>query len=94
MKYPIKHEENEGRGTFYMSDDNGIVSELTYELRNGTMAVDHTETRDNLKGQGLASQVLDFVVNYARENRLKIRPICPFVKTKFNEIPSYNDVRA
>lgn len=94
MNYPIKHEENKNRGTFFMSDDQGIVSELTYELQNGTMAVDHTETRENLKGQGLASKLLDFVVDYARKNDLKIRPICPFVKTKFNEIDSYNEVRA
>ena len=94
MKYPIKHEENNGRGTFYMSDEHGIVSELTYEMRNGNiMAVDHTETRNNLQGQGLASEVLDYVVDYARGNSLKINPICPFVKAKFDEIATYEDVR-
>ncbi len=93
MKYPIKHEENKNRGTFYMSDETGLVSELTYELQSEVMAIDHTETRQDMKGKGIASEVLDYVVEYARKNSLKINPICPFVETKFNEIASYGDVR-
>lgn len=95
MEYSIQHKENNGNGTFYMEDEKGMVSELTYKLKkNGIMSVDHTKTRENLQGNGLASKVLAHVVGYARENSLKIEPVCPFVLEKFNETTSYQDVRA
>ncbi|HET8809009.1 MAG TPA: GNAT family N-acetyltransferase [Flavobacteriaceae bacterium] len=94
MEYPIKHKESGGDGMFYMEDDEGIVSEMTYTQKdNGIMVIDHTKTRKNLEGNGLASKVLDHVVNFARENSIKIDPLCPFVEAKFDEIESYQDVR-
>lgn len=94
MEYSIKHTATDNRGRFYMEDENGMVSELTYQRKDGTMIVDHTQTRTNLQGNGLASNVLDHVVKYARENHIKIKPVCPFVVQKFKEIESYQDVRA
>lgn len=94
MEYPIKHKESDGDGMFYMEDDEGIVSEMTYTQKdNGIMVIDHTKTRKNMEGKGLASKVLNHVVNFARENSIKIDPLCPFVEAKFDEIESYQDVR-
>ena len=94
MEYQIKHKENDRNGMFFMEDDEGIVSELTYQLKdNAIMVIDHTKTRKSLEGNGLASKVLDHTVNYARENSIKIDPLCPFAEMKFDEIESYQDVR-
>ena len=94
MNYYIKHKENDSDGMFYMEDENGIVSELTYNLGdNSIMVIDHTQTRKSLEGNGLASKIVDHVVNYARENSIKIDPLCPFVEMKFDETESYQDVR-
>lgn len=94
MNLQIKHQETENQGKFYLEDEKGIVSELTYKSKdNGIMVIDHTKTRKNLEGNGLASKVLDHVVHYARENSIKINPLCPFVERKFNETESYQDVR-
>lgn len=95
LDFEIKHKENDSSGMFFMEDENGIVSELTYYFRdNDIMVVNHTETRQDLQGNGLASRVLDHVVNYVRENNIKIDPVCPFVAAKFDETESYQDVRA
>ena len=93
MDHEIKHRESDTRGMFYMEDESGIVSQLTYAKKeNGVMLVDHTETRKSLEGKGLASLVLKHVINYARENNFKIDPLCPFVEVQFEMHPEYNDV--
>lgn len=94
MDFEIKHKESNGDGMFYMEDEEGIVSEMTYTQKdNGIMIIDHTKTRKNLEGNGFASKVLDHVVHFARKNSIKIDPLCPFVEAKFDEIESYQDVR-
>ncbi len=94
MSKEIKHKESDSRGMFYMEDDSGITSELTYAKQdNGILVVDHTETRPELEGKGLASQLLKKIVEFARENELKIDPLCPFAEVKFDETPEYKDVR-
>jgi predicted GNAT family acetyltransferase len=94
MDYEIKHKQDASKGMFYMEDEKGIVSELDYTLRdNDIMSADSTKTRESLQGNGLASKILDHVVSYARENNIKIDPVCPFVEAKFDETESYQDVR-
>ncbi|SHI35348.1 hypothetical protein SAMN04488096_101250 [Mesonia phycicola] len=95
MNYNISHKENHTNGMFYMKDEEGIVCELTYvKKENNILVIDHTQTRKNLEGQGIASQLLDHTVNYAREHKYKIDPLCPFAEVKFDEIEAYNDVKA
>jgi uncharacterized protein len=59
MNEEIKHKESDRRGMFYMEDEKGIISELTYSIQdNGIMVIDHTETRQELEGRGLASRLV------------------------------------
>lgn len=95
MSQEIKHKENDTRGMFYMEDDKGITSELTYTKQdNGVLVIDHTETRSELEGKGLASMLLKRSVEYAREKNYKINPLCPFAEVKFDEHKEYRDVLA
>lgn len=95
MSQEIKHKENETRGMFYLEDDKGITSELTYSKQpNGVLIIDHTQTRSELEGNGLASRLLKRSVEYARENNYKINPLCPFAEVQFDENKEYRDVLA
>lgn len=95
MSQEIKHKENDTRGMFYLEDDKGITSELTYKKQsNGVLVIDHTQTRPELEGNGLASMLLERSVVYARENNYKIDPLCPFAEVKFDEHKEYRDVLA
>ncbi|MBB4118994.1 hypothetical protein GGR32_001285 [Mesonia hippocampi] len=94
MKYPIKHKESNTGGIFFISQDNHVITELTYKKREpNIMVIDHTQTKKDLQGKGLASYLLDHVVNYAKENKLKIDPLCPFVEIKFEEIEAYQSLK-
>ncbi len=57
--------------------------------------VDHTSVGDEFRGQGVGDQLLEKMVEYARENHLKVKPLCPFVKARMAKYPEkYGDVLA
>jgi len=95
MSQLIKHKENQTNGMFYLEDNNGILSELTYIKKdNNILVIDHTETKKGEEGKGLASKILDHTVNYAKENNFKIDPLCPFAEVKFDENEEYQKLKA
>lgn len=93
MSTEIKHKESDRRGMFYMEDHEGITSELTYSNEAGILVIDHTETRPELEGQGLASKLVRKCVEFARENNFKIDPLCPFAEVQFDQNKEYQDLR-
>lgn len=94
MSHKINHKETDGQGMFFMEDEEGIIAELTYSLQdNGIMAIDHTETKEDQMGKGLASKLVKKTVDYARENKLMIDPVCTFAEDQFNKNKEYQDVR-
>ncbi|MBK5193162.1 MAG: N-acetyltransferase [Flavobacteriaceae bacterium] len=93
MSCQIKHKEGDSKGKFYMEDEIGITSELRYSTpENGVLIIDHTETRIEFKGKGLASKLVKQSVEYARENNLKIVPGCSYAKVHFDRHEEYKDV--
>ena len=91
----IQHKEREDRGVFYMKGDNGIISELTYfKDKEAVITIDHTETKIPEEGKGFASRLVAHTVTFARENGLKINPLCPFAEVQFDRNPDYKDVLA
>ncbi|KKE78747.1 N-acetyltransferase [Oceanobacillus caeni] len=85
---------NKAENIFYVGDDvKEPIAELTFNQSSGNnIVVDHTYVSDELRGQGIAGQLVEKVVAYARENNKKIIPLCPYVKRKLEETPEYHDV--
>ena len=80
---------------FYKKDENeNLICEITYSLADSNMIViDRTFVNDDYRGQGLAAQLVDRVVEMAREENKKIIPRCPFAKGIFERNGSlYADV--
>ena len=95
MDKHIQHRENKSRGLFYIDDEGVKISELTYTIKDeGTIIIDHTETKRGYEDQGYASKLLEHVVSWARNENVKIEPLCPFAEVKFDQNPNYADVRA
>lgn len=91
----IQHKEREDRGVFYIKGENGIISELTYSKDdNSVITIDHTETKIPQEGKGYASKLMAHAVAFARENNLKINPLCPFAEVQFDRNPEFKDVLA
>lgn len=95
MEYTIQHKENDNRGIFLMESEEGVISQLTYSINDkNTITIDHTETKRELEGQGLAAKLVAHTVDFARANNIKVIPLCPYAEIKFDQHPEYADVRA
>ena len=82
-----------GRGAFVIEKEGERLAEMEIGIQNGNLTVFHTEVADLLKGQGIASKLLSTMVSYARENNLKVTPLCPYVQAQFKRHPDqYQDI--
>lgn len=89
----IKHSESGSKGAFYIELDGKRVGEMTYSVAGtGRIIIDHTEVGEELKGKGAGKQFVAAAVAYARENNLKILPLCPFARSVFERTRDYDDV--
>lgn len=92
----IQHFDNREQGVFFLNNaENTRLAEMTYQYRNAeTIVIDHTFVDPSLRGQGVAKQLFDAGIQFARENQLKIIPICSYAVTMFQRDPTLADVKA
>jgi predicted GNAT family acetyltransferase len=57
----------------------GHDAELTYRKEGQVLVFDHTYVPDALRGKGIAKELVEFGIIYARENNYKIQPKCSYV---------------
>lgn len=94
MENKIQQKESEGKGMFYIEKDGDIIAELTYSVQDsGIITLDHTETDPQMTGKGLASKLVAHSVEFARENQLKIDPLCEYAAKQFERHQEYKDVQ-
>jgi predicted GNAT family acetyltransferase len=80
----IEFELNEkGRGAFYIMDGEDRIAEMFLSISGKDMSVYHTEVVAKAEGKGLAKQMLNEMVAYARKNNLKMIALCPYVHAQF-----------
>ncbi len=69
-----------------------LAGYAAYRARPGLIAFTHTEIRDRFKGQGLASRLIAFSLDDARERGLEVLPFCPFVNSFVRRHREYADL--
>ena len=92
----FQHVDNQQKGVFFLNDDqSNRIAEISY-VQSGEHKIiaDHTWVDDSLRGQGIARQLLDTLVDFAREKKLKIVATCSYVDVMFRREKSYSDVIA
>lgn len=67
-------EIKQGTNKFYIGEDeNNPQAQITFKkLNDNQIDIDHTGVPDEMGGEGIGSQLVQSVVEYARENNLKI----------------------
>lgn len=88
----VEREEHATGGRYLVTVD-GHVAEMTYS-RAGTslVIIDHTGVPDELRGRRLGFHLVRRAVQDARNENVKIIPLCPFAATEFRRHPEYEDV--
>jgi len=80
---------------FYVNNDEKILAEMVYTMPSSDkMIIEHTEVSEELKGQNVGFQLVKTAVEFAREQNIKIIPLCPFANSVFKRKPEFADVLA
>jgi uncharacterized protein len=72
--------------------ENGELAVLQYRFHEGVIWLMHTEVSPKLEGKGIASILARFGLEWARENHMKAKVVCPFVAVFLKRHPEYLDV--
>ena len=85
--------KDNGQGLFVIEEGNARLAEMEVAVNNGNLTVYHTEVAEELKGKGVAAKLLSTMAAYARDNKLKVIPLCPYVLAQFKRHPDqYADI--
>ncbi|WDC83439.1 GNAT family N-acetyltransferase [Caloramator sp. mosi_1] len=70
-------------GRIYSVDEKGeLMAETTFVLKdNGEVDIDHTYVNPVLRGQGVASKMMEVVAEYLREKDLKATASCSYANS-------------
>lgn len=87
-------EIKKGLKSFYVGDtEKNPLAEMTFVILNENLIeADHTFISDELSGQGIGKLLLKELVNWARIENKKIKPVCPFVKAQMEKHKEYHDL--
>lgn len=89
----IQQINRENKGFFKAVSDEKEAGRMTYSWAGKEkFIIDHTEVKPEFNGRGVGKQMVTAAVDYARENKLKIIPLCPFAKAMFEKIKEIRDV--
>ena len=67
--------------------------EYTWAGKN-KFIIDHTEVNPDFKGKGVGKKLVQATVNFAKENKLKVIPLCPFAKSVIEKTSEFQEILA
>jgi uncharacterized protein len=72
----------------------GEIAICDYRRQGDVLALVHTGVPAALQGQGLAATLVSAALAYAREQGLKVRPVCSYVAAHMHRHPDTADLLA
>lgn len=89
----ILQKDDGKKGKFYILLDGEEIAKMEYVYAGpGKYIIEHTEVNEAHEGKGLGKQLVAAGVEYARANKLKVLPLCPYAKAIFSRVSEYSDV--
>lgn len=89
----IEQFNREGKGFFKAIEEDKEAGRMTYSWAGeNRFIIDHTEVNPEFKGKNVGKQLVMAAVNFARENNLKIIPLCPYAKSVFDKTAEIRDL--
>lgn len=84
---------NGEKGFFFIDVDGTHQGMMTFVFAGkDKIIIDHTEVKPGNEGKGFGKKMVAKAVEYARENDIKIIPLCPFAKSVFDKVVEFRDV--
>ncbi|TDN88124.1 hypothetical protein DET49_10974 [Salegentibacter sp. 24] len=91
----IEHIDQGKKGYFQALKDEKQAGKMTYTwVGKSKFIIDHTEVDPDFKGNGVGKKMVKAAVDFAKENKLKVIPLCPFAKKIIEKTPEFQEVLA
>jgi predicted GNAT family acetyltransferase len=88
-KLEITH--NEAENTFEVWI-NGHLSKLDYMQDGKNFVITHVGVYPELRGQGVAGKIMDAGLAYAKQNSLRVIPMCSYAASYIRKNPQYREL--
>lgn len=85
-KLVVTHNPAEARFETWID---GQLSKLDYMLDGDTIVMTHVGVYPEQRGQGVAGKLTQVALEYAKENSLRVIPMCPYIATYIHRNPQY-----
>lgn len=93
MQNEVQLKIDGNKGFFYIEIEGKQEAMMTFVFAGeDKIIIDHTEVNPGNEGKGFGKKMVTKAVEYARENNLKIIPLCPFAKSVFDKMAEFRDV--
>jgi hypothetical protein len=70
----------------------GEIAMVEYMLHGSNISFTHTEVPPAHEGKGIANQMAQTALNYARDHQLRVNAVCPFIKLYIQRHPEYQSI--
>jgi predicted GNAT family acetyltransferase len=75
-------------------DVDGATAFANYRRAGATLVITHTEVPRALRGRGIGSQLVKGVMEHARMQGVKVKPLCDFAAAVIAQHPEFRDLLA
>lgn len=89
--FTIEHDEP---GNRFTTNVDGYICVVNYQMRDGTMIIQHTGVPQEVGGRGIAAELTRQVLDTAREHGWRVVPQCSYTAAYIARHPSYQDLVA
>jgi len=89
MIHTLIHNEKENQFEVHLKD---AIAFAKYERFDNGIAYTHTEVPKEMSGQGVGSFLAQGILDYAKENQLKVKPECSFISSYIDKHSEYQEI--
>jgi len=88
-KLEVIHNPGENRFETWIE---GYLSKLDYIQDGKNFVITHVGVHPTLRGQGVAGRIVEVSLAYARENSLRVVPMCSYAAAYIRRHPEYTEL--
>ena len=88
-KLEVTHNEAERRFEAWIDD---YLSKLDYIQDGKNFVITHVGVYPELRGQGIAGKIVEVGLEYAKENSLRVVPMCSYAAAYIRRHPEYAEL--
>ena len=88
-------EVKKGKNKFYIGTEEAPLAEIIFSINEeGIIVAESTKVSEELGGKGAGKLILKELVDWARKENRKIKPLCPFIIAQMEKNSEYHDMLA